>query len=60
MAYFIENVKFSPFKNANRLRVTSGYGNRTITINGKTDSNFNNGLDIILTKTKYVLSQMDK
>lgn len=46
MAYFIENVKFSPFKNANRLRVTSGYGNRTITINGKTDSNFHNGLDI--------------
>lgn len=46
MAYFIDNVKFSPFKNANRLRVTSGYGNRTITINGKTDSNFHNGLDI--------------
>lgn len=46
MAYFIENVKFSPFKNANRLRVTSGYGNRIITINGKTDSNFHNGLDI--------------
>lgn len=46
MAYFIENVKFSPFKNANKLRVTSGYGNRTITINGKTDSNFHNGLDI--------------
>lgn len=46
MAYFIENVKFSPFKNANRLRVTSGYGNRIITINGKTDSNFHNGLDV--------------
>lgn len=46
MAYMLEKVKFSPFKDAKRLRITSNYGNRTITINGKTDSSFHNGIDM--------------
>ena len=46
MAYILKNIKYTPFKDATELRITSDYGNRTITINGKQDTSFHEGIDI--------------
>lgn len=56
MAYNL-NSKNNILKSGNE-RVTSDYGNRTITVNGKTSSGFHGGIDIISAKygTDYLIA----